>query len=108
MKFSNPTLIVAPKIRDTFFGFLCSASSTLYTLLKRINEEKLKENQEQSKRRLSTSDDEQILVFKNRDSLISSTTTKKTKINDYCDYSSDDTENILDDSAVPDEILFDL
>ena len=108
MKFSISALIVAPKIRDTFFGFLCSASGTLYTLLKRINEEKLKENQEQSKRRLSTSDDEQILVFKNRDTLTSSATTRKTKINDDCDYSSDDTENIIDDSVVPDEILFDL
>jgi hypothetical protein len=80
MKFSNPTLMVAPKIRDTFLRVLCSASSTLYRLLKGINEEKLKKNQEQSKRRLSTSDDEQILVFRNRDSLISSTTTKNTKI----------------------------
>jgi hypothetical protein len=76
MKYSNPTLIVASKIRDIFFPFLYSASSRLYILLKRINEEKLKENVEQSKRRLSTSDDEQSLVFKNRDSLISSTTTK--------------------------------
>ncbi len=64
----------------------------------------MKENQEQSKRRLSTSDDEQILVFKIRDSRISSTTT----INDDYDYSSDDTKNIIDDSAVPDEILLDL
>jgi hypothetical protein len=68
----------------------------------------MKKNQGQSKRRLSISDDEQILVFKNRDSLISSRTTKKTKINDDCDYSSDDTENIIDDSAVSDEILLDL
>ncbi len=64
----------------------------------------MKKNQEQSKRRLSISDDEQILVFKNRDSLISATTT----INDDCDYSLDDAENIIDDSAVPDEILPDL
>jgi len=64
----------------------------------------MKKNQEQSKRRLSISDDEQILVFKNRDSLISSTTTR----NDDCDYSLDDTENIIDDSAAPDEILPDL
>jgi len=71
--------------------------------LKRINEEKLKKNQEQSKRRLFTSDDGQILVFKNRDCLVSSTITKK---NDDCDYSSDNTENIIDDSAVSDQILF--
>jgi len=31
-----------------------------------------------------------------------------TKINDNCDYSSDDTENIIADSAIPDDILFDL
>jgi len=94
MKFSNPTLIVAPKIRDTFFRVLCSASSTLYRLLKGINEENLKKNQEQSKRILPTSDNEQILVFRNRDSLISSTTTRKNKNKD--------------DIAGPDEILFDL
>ncbi len=40
----------------------------------------MKKNQEQS---IAISDDEPILVLKNRDSLISSTT----KINDDCDYS---------------------
>ncbi len=86
---------------------MCSASSTLYTFLKWINETKLKKNQKQWNRRLSTSDDKQVLVFKNRDNLISSTT-KKTKINDDCDYSSDDTANITDDNARPDKISFDL
>jgi len=83
-------------------------SSTLYILLQGVNEEKLRKNQEQSKRRLSTSDDEQILAFKNRDRLISSTTTKKTKINDDCDHSLGDTDNIIDESAVPDELFLDM
>jgi hypothetical protein len=80
--------------------------------LQRINEEKRKESQEQSKRKLSTSDDESILVVQNDDNLSSSTTIKKTKVNDDfdCDhdYSSNDSEDIIDDSVEPDEILFDL
>ena len=72
-------------------------------ILQRINEEKSNEKQEQSKRRLSTSDDDLILVIKNKDNLISSTTT-----NDDYDYSSDDIENIIDNSAEQGRILFDL
>jgi hypothetical protein len=75
MEFSNPTLIVAPKMRSFFSIFV-----------------------------FGQSDDEQILIFKNRDSLISLIPNK----NDDYDYSSDDTENIIDNSVRPDEILFDL
>ncbi len=68
----------------------------------------MKKIEEQSKKGLFTSGNEQILFFKNRDNLISSTTTKNTIINDHCDYFSDDTENIMDDSAIPDERVLDL
>jgi hypothetical protein len=47
-----------------------------------MNEEKSKERQQQSKRRLFTSDDETILVDKNLDNLGPSITTKNTKTND--------------------------
>jgi hypothetical protein len=67
--------------------------------LDRINKEKLIKSQEQFKRSLSTSDDEQISVIKNKDNFNSTTTTKKTKTNDDYDYSSDDTENMIDSTT---------
>jgi len=67
-------------------------------------------NEEKSKRRLSTSDDESILLVQNGDNL-SSSTNKRTKPNDSdsdCDYSLNDIEDIIDDSVEPGEILFDI
>jgi hypothetical protein len=65
--------------------------------LKEINEEKLKINKEQSKRRLSMSDDLPILLSENNDDLISSPTTKRPKKDDDSDYSSNDIEDIDND-----------
>jgi len=48
---------------------------------------------------LSTSDDEPILVIQDGSNVISTKTTKIMKINDGCDYFSEDIENIIDDSA---------
>ncbi len=78
-------------------------------LIQRINEERPKQKEEQLKRRLSTSDDELILVIEDGSNVISTTTTTKImKTNDGCDYSSEDIENIIDDSAELSQLSIDL
>ena len=57
---------------------------------------------------LSTSDDEPILVIQDGSNVISTKTTKIMKINDGCDYFSEDIENIIDDSAELSQLSIDL
>ena len=53
-------------------------------------------------------DDEPVLVLEDRSNVISTTTNKIIKTNDACDYSSEDIENIIDDSTELGQISIDL
>ncbi len=68
--------------------------------LQQINEERSKQKTQQFKRKLSISDDESVSMVKDRSNSMSTATTAKTmEINDIENYSSEDIENILDESA---------
>jgi hypothetical protein len=74
--------------------------------LSRTNEETVMANQEQSKRRLSISVDEQISNTNINESSMSTKKIKKTKKNDDYYYSSDDIDDIIHNSTDTDEMLF--
>ncbi|CAF4085749.1 unnamed protein product [Rotaria sordida] len=78
------TSLAAEKVNKLLF-----LQKNLFSLAQ-INEKIQMQKQEQSKRRLSTVDDEQMLVFKNREDSTSTTSIKKIKKTDSCDFSSDD------------------
>ncbi len=78
----------------------------LFTL-KQIHEEKLKKNPEESKRRLSTSNDQLVLLDEDWDDLIPLSTANKPKTNDGFDSSSDGIATI-DRNEEPDNIWLEL
>jgi hypothetical protein len=75
--------------------------------LRTTNEKTLLKQQEQQKRRLSLSNDEQMPNIQNKENLMSTSISKRTKTNIDFDYSSDDMDDIVDLNADK-EVLLDL
>ncbi|CAF4924712.1 unnamed protein product [Rotaria socialis] len=74
--------------------------------LQRIDKDASIRNKEQLKRKISTTNDGKDLLIEGKNNSLSSTMTKRTKQNSDSDYSSNDIDDLTDNSIESDEPLF--